>query len=353
MKIVAVVGARPSFIKHAPLSKEIKRLHQLVVIHTGQHYDYNMSQVFFDELGIPAPEYNLGAGPGTHAEQTVEMVKGMMGVLVKEKPDLMIVYGDTNSALAGALAAVKLRIRLAHVESGLRQLGSPWPEEINRAIADYNSDYRLCPTQTAVDNLRREGMTEGVYLCGDVMVDAMDFNKEIAEKSPVLEALGLTSKQYVLITTHRAGNTDVQENLDGIVKALTKLGSMGVTVVFPIHPRTAKMLKGSGQYEAVEKAVKLIEPQGYLEFLKLMNHARKIITDSGGIQKESYMLKVPCITLLDVTPWVETVDDGWNVLAGASADRIVQLVLEFEPGNRYSNVFGKGACEKIVRIIGD
>ena len=351
MKIISVVGARPQFIKHSPLSKEIMKSHQVVLIHTGQHYDYNMNRVFFNELGIPKPDYDLGVGSGTHAYQTAEIMKGIEDILAKEKPNLVIVYGDTNSTLAGALAAAKLHIKVAHVEAGLRLFDKSVPEEVNRVVADYCSDYLFCPTQTAVDNLRQENLTKGVYLTGDVMFDALNFHKEIAEKSNILDVLGLTDKQYLLVTLHRASNTDIRQNLENITTALIKISSMGEIIIFPIHPRTTKTLKTYGLYEKLNSMVKLIEPQGYLEFLKLMNHAKKILTDSGGIQKEAYILKVPCITLMDSTTWVETVNDGWNILAGTTTKRITELALSFTPGHQYSNIFGKDACKKIAQII--
>jgi UDP-N-acetylglucosamine 2-epimerase len=355
MKIVSIVGARPQFIKHAPLSKELNKTHQNVLIHTGQHYDYTMNKIFFDQLGILEPDYNLGIGSGSHAYQTGEMMKGIEDILIKESPDLVIVYGDTNSTLAGALSASKLHIKVAHIEAGLRMYDKSLPEEINRVVADYCSDYLFCPTQTAVDNLYKEGMTKGTYLTGDVMVDSLNFNKEIAEKSSILDILGLTSKKYSLVTIHRAGNTDTLENLKNIVTALIELGSQGMTLVFPVHPRTVKMLKTYGLYEKLNTMVKLIEPQGYLEFLKLMNHSKIIMTDSGGIQKEAYVLKVPCITLMDNTPWVETVEDGWNVLVGNNKMKIIDMAKVFSPSNQmHGERFGKGkAAIEICNIISD
>jgi len=351
MKIISIVGARPQFIKYAPLSKELKKAHEDVLIHTGQHYDYNMNKVFFDELGIPEPDYNLGVGSGTHAYQTGEMLKGIEDILIKEKPDLVIVYGDTNSTIAGALSSVKLHIKVAHVEAGLRIFDKSVPEEINRVLTDYCSNYLFCPTQTAVDNLKQEGITEGVYLTGDVMVDALNFNKEIAEQSRILDQLRLISKKYILVTVHRDFNTDNQNNLENIMTALIRLGEMGEKIVFPVHPRTAKLLKTYGLFNSLGEMVTMIEPLGYLEFLKLLNHAKKVLTDSGGVERDAYILKVPCATLMDFTPWVETVDDGWNILAGTDIEKIVKVARNFKPGHRYSDVFGQGACKKISHII--
>jgi UDP-N-acetylglucosamine 2-epimerase len=351
MKIISIVGARPQFIKYAPLSKEIRKAHQSLLIHTGQHYDYSMDKVFFNELNIPEPDYNLGVGSGSHAFQTGEMMEGIENILLKESPELVIVYGDTNSTLAGALAAVKLHIKTAHVEAGLRMFDKTIPEEINRVLADYCSDYLFCPTKTAVDNLKREGVTSGVYLTGDVMVDALNLNLKIAERSSILDKLNLTDKSYILVTLHRAANTDIRQNLVNIVNAFIKLGELGENIVFPVHPRTEKMLQTYNLFDALKEKVTLIEPLGYLEFLKLMRHSKKILTDSGGIQKEAYILRVPCITLMDDTCWPETVNEGWNMLVAADVNKIANSAQEFKPGDRYSNVFGEGACKKIVRII--
>jgi UDP-N-acetylglucosamine 2-epimerase (non-hydrolysing) len=351
MKIVTIIGARPQFIKHAALSKEVKKKNEEILIHTGQHYDYNMNKVFFDELGISEPTYNLGIGSGSHAYQTGEMLKGIEGILLKENPDLVIVYGDTNSTLAGALAAVKIHIKIAHVESGLRMFDKSIPEEINRVVTDYCANYNFCPTETAVHNLKKEGITKGVFLTGDVMVDTLNFYKETAEHSNILDILELTSKHYIVVTVHRQSNTDNRKNLEDIANAIMKLSTFKETIVFPVHPRSLKLLHSNGLLDRLKEKVKIIEPLGYLEFLKLLNHAKKVITDSGGIQKEAYILKVPCITLMESTPWLETVKDGWNVLAGTDTAKVIELALDFEPNGPNSNLFGLGACKKIVKII--
>lgn len=348
MKIVSITGARPQFIKYAPLSKELRKLHQDVLIHTGQHYDYNMNKVFFDELGIPQPDYNLGVGPGTHGYQTGEMLKGIEEVLIKEKPDLVMVYGDTNSTIAGALSAAKLNIKVAHVEAGLRSFDRTMPEEINRVLTDHCSDYLFCPTQTAFDNLKTEGITRGVYLTGDVMVDVLTQNREIAERSRILDDFGLESKQYLLVTIHRASNTDNRHNLENIVDALCEINE---TIIFPVHPRAEKLLKEYGLYDRLSEKVKLTQPLGYFELLKLLSHAKKVLTDSGGIQKEAYILKTPCITLRENTEWVETVEDGWNVLVGTDKKKIIELAREFKPTHAQSGIFGGGACAKIAGVI--
>jgi UDP-N-acetylglucosamine 2-epimerase len=351
MKIVSIVGARPQFIKYAILAKELRKIHKDVLVHTGQHYDYNMNKIFFDQLNIPNPDYHLGVGSGTQAYQTAEIMKGVEDIVINEKPDVVMLYGDTNSTIAGALAAVKIHVPIAHVESGLRSFDRSIPEEINRIVTDHCSDYLFCPTQTALDNLKREGITIGVYLTGDVMVDALNFYKEIAEESNILSLLGLTSKKYILVTVHRVSNTEVRDNLKNIVESLIKLSNMGETIVFPIHPRTERSLKAIKLYDELKVKVRLVEPLGYFEFLKLLNHTHKVLTDSGGIQKEAYILKVPCITMRQNTEWIETIEDGWNVLAGTDTEQIIELVQTFMPTHSYSSMFGKGACGKISTIL--
>lgn len=350
MKIVSIVGARPNFIKAAPVSIEIRKEFDEILIHTGQHYDYEMDRVFFEELNIPEPDYHLGVGSGYQGYQTGEMIKRIEEVLMKENPDLVLVYGDTNTTLAGAIAASKLHIKVGHVEAGLRSYDKSMPEEINRILTDHCSDLLFCPTGTAIRNLKKEGITKGIYLTGDVMVDALLQNKEIAKKSKIIEELGLKSKQYLLATIHRQSNTDDKGNLSNIVDAFCDIGE---EIVFPVHPRAEKYLKQYGFYERLKKHVKLIKPLGYFDFLKLMNHAKKMLTDSGGVQKEAYILKVPCITLRETTEWIETVEDGWNVLVGADKEKIVKIVNEFEAGSKQRDIFGDGkASEKIKEIIG-
>jgi UDP-N-acetylglucosamine 2-epimerase len=351
MKIATIIGARPQFIKYGLLSKELREKHQIILIHTGQHYDYRMNKVFFDQLEIPEPSYNLGIGSGSHAYQTGEMIKGIEDILLSQKPDMAMVFGDTNSTIAGALAAAKIHIKVAHVEAGLRSFDRTMPEEINRILTDHCSDFLFCPTKTAMNNLKKEGISKGVYLTGDIMVDALNYNKEIAERSKILDSLGLTSKRYTLVTLHRASNTDIRENLANISSALIELSKKGQNIVFPVHPRTNKLLKNYDLYDGLMAAAKLVEPLGYFEFLKLLSHASKVLTDSGGIQKEAYILKVPCITLRENTEWVETIQDGWNVLAGTNKEKIIMLSQSFDPKHPNSDLFGNGACEKIVRLI--
>nr|HRD16875.1 UDP-N-acetylglucosamine 2-epimerase (non-hydrolyzing) [Methanothrix soehngenii] len=292
MKIATIVGARPNFIKLAPVSKEIrKRDHKEVIVHTGQHYNYEMDRIFFDQMGIAAPDYHLGIGSGSHGFQTGEMLKKTEEVLQKEVPDAVIVFGDTNSTLAGGLAAAKMHIKCAHIEAGLRSFDKRMPEEINRVLVDHCSDLLLCPTRTAIDNLKREGIVQNVHLTGDVMVDAQKDCERIAEsESHILEALGLKPWSYYLATVHRASNTDDPENLRAIALALQDLDD----VVFPCHPRAEKYLKKFGLWDDLEKKIRMIKPVGYLDMLLLEKNAKKIVTDSGGVQKEAYLLGIPC-----------------------------------------------------------
>jgi len=349
MKIVSIVGARPQFIKCAPVSREIRKNHSEILVHTGQHYDPEMSDVFFEELQIPRPDYHLDVGSGSHGKQTGDILLRVEEILLHEKPDLVIVYGDTNTTLAGALAAAKLHIPVAHVEAGLRSFDRSMPEEINRIVTDHISDLLFCPTKTAVCNLANEGITSGVHLVGDVMVDALEFNKDIAEKrSSILERLGITPKQYLVLTVHRPANTDSREHMESIIGAV---GEVRVPVVFPVHPRTHKCLEEYGMGGRLPANIIITEPLGYLDMLKLIRHASRILTDSGGIQKEAYLLGVSCITLRENTEWVETVEEGWNVLVGADFNKIVNTINCFNPIKDLSDIFGCCASKKIADVI--
>lgn len=331
MKVVSIVGARPQFVKAAPISRALRAAgHEEFLLHTGQHYDTNLSAVFFEELEIPPPNVNLGVGSGHHGAQTAAMLAGIEKMLLAETPDRVLVYGDTNSTLAGALAAAKLHIPVAHVEAGLRSFNRLMPEELNRMIADHLSDILLCPSQTAVDNLKSEGVTHGVHLVGDVMYDAVLMFAQLArERSTIFKELEIEPGKYLLATVHRAENTDDIGRLGNILTAFAQLGE---TIIFPIHPRTRKAIADSGDGELqLSNNVRLIAPVGYLDMLMLEQNARMILTDSGGIQKEAYWLGVPCVTLRDETEWGETVAAGWNVLAGASAARIVEAVRKLRP----------------------
>jgi len=350
MKIASIVGARPQFIKCNPVSKELRKDHQEVLIHTGQHYNYEMSKLFFEQLGIPKPDYNLGVGSGSHGEQTGKMLIEIEKILLKEKPDLVLVYGDTNSTLAGALAAVKLHIVIGHVEAGLRSFDKKMPEEINRVLTDHCSDLLFSPTRTGVINLEREGITKGVHLTGDVMYDALLNNLKIAEKSSILDELNVKNEEFYLTTVHRPENTDNIKNLSKILQVLSRINGK---VIFPVHPRTMKFIKNNNLEKMIDENVIMIKPVGYLDFIWLEKNAKKILTDSGGIQKEAYMLKVPCITLRENTEWVETVKDGWNVLAGTNEEEILNSVKNFNPGGKQKKCFGNGTGSKQIKKILD
>jgi UDP-GlcNAc3NAcA epimerase len=406
MKIVTVIGARPQFIKAAVVSRAIKALNRRsprsgglrsgdrieeVIIHTGQHYDYAMDRVFFEELEIPRPHYNLEVGSGPHGRQTGRMLEGIEAVLESEKPQLVLVYGDTNSTLAGALAAAKLHIPVAHVEAGLRSYNRQMPEEINRVIVDHLSEVLFCPTTESVRNLAGEGIRNGrskvVKKVGDVMYDSVLYYSDLADrKATILKDLGLfvssnpqsglvdfvphsafriphsgwdapnselrTPDYYYLATLHRAENTDDPKRLISILRALREIGRTN-PVILPVHPRTKKMMT-SNRVLPEGPEIRLIEPVSYLNMLALEKHAGAILTDSGGVQKEAYWLRVPCITLREETEWVETVQSGWNTLAGADGKRILKAVgdLNRKRPRSASRLFGDGrAGEKIVEAL--
>jgi len=350
MKVASIVGARPQFIKVAPVSRELRQRHTEVLIHTGQHYDPLLSDIFFEELGIPHPDYNLEVGSALHGRQTGEMLARIEETLLAEKPDWVLVYGDTNSTLAGALAAVKLHIPVAHVEAGLRSYNRAMPEEINRLVTDHISTLLFCPTERALINLEREGIRNGAYNVGDVMYDALLHNLKLASaQSRVLSRLGLRPKGYFLATVHRPSNTDDMANLQGILTAFNALDDI---VVFPIHPRTQQALAAA----KIEPGpnVLAIEPVSYLDMLTLEANARAILTDSGGVQKEAYLIGVPCVTLRQDTEWIETVEAGWNILAGASPEEILQAVKRLNPPDDRPNPFGDGrASWRIVSLLED
>lgn len=350
MKVVSIVGARPQFVKAAVLSRELRKEHTEILVHTGQHYDSNMSNVFFQEMEIPAPDYNLNIGSGNHGEQTGAMLKGIEEVLLKEKPDWCLVYGDTNSTLAGALAAVKLHIKVAHVEAGLRSFNRRMPEEINRVLTDHISDLLLCPTQTAVDNLRNEGITTGVHLVGDVMYEALMWAVEKARThSTILTDLNLTPKKYLLATVHRAENTDNPERLGNILSAFNQIQE---PLVWPVHPRTRKKLEE--MHWQPGDHIQLIDPVGYLDMAQLEENARMIITDSGGIQKEAGWLCVPCVTLRDDTEWLETIVGGRNILVGANQEKILTEVRLFQPPYHNSKIYScaNASFQIILKLSG-
>lgn len=359
MKIVTIVGARPQFIKAAAVSRVLRKSHEEYLVHTGQHYDENMSDIFFSELHIPKPDCNLGVGSASHGRQTGEMLIGIEEVLLREKPQAVLVYGDTNSTLAGALAAAKLHIPVAHVEAGLRSFNRAMPEEINRVLTDHIAALLLCPTDTAVKNLAAEGVTRGVSNIGDVMCDALTYYRGLADET--YRSAGAGELEYIipnkatlrgrwyLATIHRAENTDGEKNLAAVLGGLQ---SLGAPVVFPVHPRTRALvtaLAGGGAYGNIH----FVAPVGYLQMICLASHAEKIITDSGGLQKEAYLLGVPCVTVRPQTEWVETLRGGWNVLAEADAADIASKVGAPAPDPAVrQNYYGDGhASEKICELL--
>lgn len=355
MKILDVVGARPQFIKIAPVLRAIAYHNQEnpdhriweVLVHTGQHYDYEMSQVFFDELNLKTPDYHLGVGSGSHGYQTGEMLKAIEKVLLVEKPDLVMVYGDTNSTLAGALAAAKLHIPVAHVEAGLRSFNKYMPEEINRVLTDHLSEFLFCPTQAAVENLHREAITKGVYLVGDVMYDAaIEYSALAEKKSHILERLNLKTKGYALATVHRAESTDDPKRLEAIFDGLKAVAQAGLKVILPLHPRTRKQVQSLG---LSLDSLNVIEPISYLDMILLEKNARVILTDSGGVQKEAFFFRVPCVTFREETEWVETVESGWNVLVGYDPKQILLRALSAQQGR--DNFWPYGDGRTAVKII--
>ncbi|ANV86368.1 non-hydrolyzing UDP-N-acetylglucosamine 2-epimerase [Picosynechococcus sp. PCC 7117] len=317
MKTVTIVGARPQFIKAATVSRLIQNTPGLkeILVHTGQHYDENMSAIFFEEMEIPAPHYHLGIGSGSHGTQTGQMLSAIEAVLIREQPDWVLIYGDTNSTLAGALAAAKLHLPIAHVEAGLHSFNKKMPEEINRILADRISDLLFAPTETAVANLHHEGIrADQIALVGDVMYDAALYYGEKAEsRSQILQTLQLQPRNYLLATIHRAENTDNPQRLQAIFGVLSEIAKQ-IPVVLPLHPRTRKALEKTDLFASLTQALSIIEPVGYLDMVMLEKNARLTITDSGGVQKEAFFYGVPCVTLREETEWVELVELGWNYL---------------------------------------
>jgi UDP-GlcNAc3NAcA epimerase len=350
MRLVSIVGARPQFVKLAVICKALSRRADCsqwrhTIVHTGQHYDPALSQVFFDELAIPRPDYDLEAGSGSHGMQTAEMLKRLEPVLEAERPDWTLLYGDTNSTLAGALVAAKASLASAHIEAGLRSYRRGMPEEINRVVADHLSDLLFCPTDLAMENLRREGLGEKAVWTGDVMLDASLEYRQLAESRGGSLALTWHPGEFALATVHRAENTDDADRLREIVGALDEIARSSCPVVWPIHPRARKRLH---EMEVSVKAVTLIEPVSYLDMLLLEGRARYILTDSGGVQKEAYFLKVPCITLRDETEWVETLADGCNVLTGANRTRILEAATGVTRSGPWNINYGVGGASAAI-----
>lgn len=352
-KIVIIIGARPQFIKIMPLMKSIKNAFNATVIHTGQHYDYRMSKIFFEELDIPSPDYNLNVGSGRQGAQTARMIERIENVLFHRRPDLVVILGDTNSTLAGALAAAKMNIPIAHIESGLRSFRRSMPEEINRIVGDSLSSVLFCPTGNAVKNLAREGIKKNVIMTGDIMCDALRMAVAACRNNELIKRLGINKKDYYLLTIHRDFNTNCKAGLRSLLQNLSRLDRK---IIFPVHPRTRKAIKSYGLWNGIIRKgsnIMVLEPQGYMDFLTLQLHASVIITDSGGVQKEAYMLKVPCVTLRDETEWVETLKGNANRLAGRYGRKVVEKVQAVKDGQNWrKNVFGDGnASARMIRAI--
>ncbi len=355
MKICTVIGARPQFIKAAAVSAEFARHSSIreVIIHTGQHYDHDMSEIFFKELRVPREKYNLRIGSDTHGRQTGRMLEALEKVLLREKPDMVLIYGDTNSTLAGALAASKLHIPLAHIEAGMRSFNKKMPEEINRIVADHLSDINFCSTSTAMKNLKDENLAKTASLVGDVMYDcSLLFTKIATRRCDPLRKMSLEKGNYVLLTCHRAENTDDKKRLKEIIDAINSI-SLKTAVVYPAHPRTVKFME---KYRLrISPKIRIIKPVGYLEMLLLERNASVIITDSGGVQKEAFFYKVPCITMRDETEWIETVKLGWNIVTGANSSKITRAFANFtrkRPSKTSSRPYGDGnASSKIINLL--
>ncbi len=359
IKIFTIVGARPQFIKASILSRLIrsdkwKKHINEVIVHTGQHYDKNMSDVFFSEMGIPEPNYNLNIGSATHGKMTGELIIKIEEILINEKPDFVLVYGDTNSTIAGALAAAKLHIPIIHVEAGLRSFNKKMPEEINRILTDHLSKILFCPTKLSIRNLKNENIVKDVYLVGDIMYDAAIFYGNRNNNYNLIEELGLEKKKYILATIHRAENTDNKQKLKNIFNAFRKI-SLTEKIIIPMHPRLKKSMQEIGLYNVLcsIKNIINIDPIGYIDMIELEKNSKIIITDSGGIQKEAYFHGVPCITLRDETEWIETVENGWNQVVGTDEDRIADAISNVKKGTKIDEYGDGTTAEKILNKILD
>src|SRR4051794_2508859 len=348
--VATVIGNRPQFVKAAAVSSKLRESAEETLIHTGQHYDDELSRVFFEELGIPTPDHQLDIHDGSNTEQTARMLAAIAPLLDEIAPDVVLVYGDTNSTLAGALAAAQKRIPVAHVEAGMRSFDDAMPEELNRRLADHASDLLFCSTPTAVDNLTNEGVRAGVHLVGDVMADvALAFLPVAEERSTALGDHGVEPGQYLLMTVHRAGNVDVPERLERLVELAERLP---LPAVFPVHPRTRARLRSAGLEERLENAVTVTPPLGYLDFLELASRAKVVLTDSGGVQKEAYLVGTPCVTLRNTTEWVETVEAGWNVLVDLDVDAAIAALERPAPGGERPELYGGGhAADRICAVL--
>jgi UDP-GlcNAc3NAcA epimerase len=351
MRIVTLVGNRPQFVKAAAVSGLLRRSHQEVLVHSGQHYDDELSAVFFRELGLPAPDHLLGVGSGSDADQIAGIMQAFEPVLTEARPDLVLVYGDTNTTLAGSLSCARLELPLAHVEAGMRSFVFEMPEERNRVLTDHLAQLLLCSTEVAVENLAAEGVTEGVVLVGDVMADVSLAMGAAADASGALAARGVAAGEYLVVTAHRAGNVDDPERLAALVEVLTRLP---LPAVFPVHPRTRARLEGGGLMGALEGRDSLIvtDPLGYLEFLGLLRGAAAVLTDSGGVQKEAYLARVPCLTMRAETEWPETLEYGWNRLVGMDPGTVLAALEDRRRPSRHPELYGGGhAGEAIVAAL--
>jgi UDP-N-acetylglucosamine 2-epimerase (non-hydrolysing)/UDP-GlcNAc3NAcA epimerase len=351
--ILTVIGNRPQFVKAAAVSRLLRADHEELLVHTGQHYDDELSRIFFEELGVPAPDVRLDAGGGSNSEQTARILGLLSGVVADVKPELVLVYGDTNSTLAGALAGALAKVPVAHVEAGMRSFDRAMPEELNRVLTDHASDLLLCSTQTAITNLDREHAGGEAHLVGDVMADvSLAFRPIAQERSRALQEHALEPDGYLLATAHRPGNVDIPDRLERLV---TLLEAMPLPVLLPLHPRTRLRLETTGLAGRLEAAprVRLTPPLGYLDFLKLTMHARAVLTDSGGVQKEAYLLGTPCVTLRESTEWVETVEAGWNTLVGLDRDAALGALERPSPPAERPELYGGGhAGERVCEVLG-
>lgn len=348
---MSVVGARPQFIKAAPVCRALRENHEEVLVHSGQHYDYEMSDVFFEQLGIPKPDFNLAVGSGSHGRQTGEMLAMLEALFIEQNPDVVLVYGDTNTTLAAGLAAAKACIPVAHVEAGLRSFNRTMPEEINRVLVDHVSELLLCPTRAAVANLGAEGITSGVHLVGDVMLDTARFFAEQVDPTAALDRFELERGGYYLATVHRAGTSDSPSRLRSVISAFSRLDK---PVLWAVHPRTRKNMEAFGLDPVLAEAVNIttVPPVSYIDTVSLLRCAGGLLTDSGGMQKEAYFFGIPCVTLRDETEWVETVELGWNRLVGTDEDAIVAAVKDLATPSLRPDVYGDGhAAEAIVSAL--
>jgi UDP-GlcNAc3NAcA epimerase len=349
VRVLTVVGNRPQFVKAAAVSHRLRAVASEVLVHTGQHYDDELSRVFFDEFGLPRPEHHLGLGGGTNTAQTARMLHALEPLVAAERPDVLLVYGDTNSTLAGAIAGAQGGVAVAHVEAGMRSYDRTMPEELNRVVADHAAALLLCSSDRSADTLRSERVTGEVVVVGDVMVDvAMLLAPRARERTQVLEACGVRSGEYLAATAHRAGNVDDPARLERLVELLLAVDG---PVVLPAHPRTRARLEEAGLLDRLQRGVRIVPPLGYLDFTALLVHARAVLTDSGGVQKEAYLAGVPCVTLRSTTEWTETVDAGWNVLVDLDADAAVAALRRPLPADR-PHLYGDGrAGERVLEAL--